>query len=178
MLKRIAIIGPESTGKSWLAQKLATHYNTRMVDEYARSYFKNREFKYTAYNLVEIAKDQLKYENDIAKYCTDLIFCDTDFIVLKIWSQVVFNFVPDWIENQVVNHTYSLYLLCNLDVDWEPDTLRNNSHNRQYIYNLFVKELERNNVNYRVVVDIDDNRLKNAINFVDELMNSELSTRL
>ncbi|MFK5854642.1 MAG: AAA family ATPase [Bacteroidota bacterium] len=175
MLKRVAIIGPESTGKSWLAQKLAAHYNTKVTDEYSRIYFKNREYNYTVDNLAEIAKGQLKYENDIANSCTDLIFCDTEFIVMKIWSQVVFNFVPDWIENQIVNHTYNLYLLCNLDVDWEPDALRNNSHNRQYIYNLFVKELGQNNFNYRVVKDIDDNRLENAIKFVDELMNNELS---
>ncbi len=170
MLKRIAIIGPESTGKTRLAQNLSAHYKTKMVEEYARMYFDGREYRYDADVLVEIAKGQLKIENDIARTSKDTIFCDTDFIVMKIWAKVVFGFVPEWIEKQISKHVYNLYLLCYPDLEWEPDPLRSNPNDRQYIYDLFVRELNDKSFNYKVVMGDDDFRLNNAISFVDELL--------
>jgi len=170
LLKRVAIVGPESTGKTWLAKKLANHYNTKMVSEFAREYFNNKEYQYSPDELVDIAKGQLENEEVVAMLSNGILFCDTESIVMKIWSKVVFDFVPDWIEKQVSEHVYDLYLLCYPDLEWEPDPLRSNPHNRQFIYNLFVKELEENNFNYKVVKDIGDRRIKNAVNFVDELI--------
>jgi len=170
LLKRIAIIGPESTGKTWLAKKLSNHYNTEMVSEYAREYFHDKEYDYSPDMLVEIAKGQLRNEADVASLSKNLLFCDTDFIVMKIWSKVVFDFVPGWIEKHVTEHVYDLYLLCYPDLEWEPDPLRSNPHNRQYIYDLFVNELEENNFNYKVVKDIGNNRIRNAVSFVNELL--------
>ena len=141
-----------------------------MVEEYARIYFDGREYSYNVDVLVEIAKGQLKIENAIARKSEGAIFCDTDFIVMKIWAKVVFGFVPEWIEKQVAKHVYDLYLLCYPDLIWETDPLRKNSHNRQYIYNLFVHELEDKNFNYMIIKDLGDNRLNNAIIFVDELL--------
>lgn len=170
LLKRVAITGPESTGKSWLTSKLSFHYDALKVDEYAREYFQDRKYEYEIDDLVEIAKSQLKHEDSIAQTSKKIIFCDTDLVVMKIWSKVVFGNVPDWIEKKLKEHVYDLYLLCYHDIDWEPDPLRSNPHNRQYIYDLFVKELEQNNFNYKVVVGTGEDRLKNAINFVDELL--------
>lgn len=170
LLKRVAIIGPESSGKSWLTSKLAAYYSTNMVGEYAREFFRERKFKYTLEDLVTIAKAQVKSEENIAATSEGIMFCDTDMIVMKIWAKEVFNTVPDWIEKQEKEKHYDLYLLCYPDLKWEPDPLRSNPHNRQYIYNLFVKELEQNNRNFRVVKGAGELRLKNAINFVDELL--------
>ena len=170
MLKRIAITGPESTGKTWLAEKLAVHYNTNMVSEYARTFFQNREYKYTVDDLVTIAKAQLKNEESIASVSTNYLFCDTDLIVMKIWAKVVFNYVPEWIEKHVREHVYDLYLLCYPDVIWKPDAFRKNPHNRQYLFELYVNELEQSNLNYKIVKGIGDQRIKNAVSFVDELI--------
>ena len=170
LLKRIAITGPESTGKTWLAKKLATHYNGNIVNEYARKYFSDKEYKYTVDELITIAKRQIANEEGIAKFSNNLLFCDTDLIVMKIWSKVVFNYVPEWIEKQVREHIYDLYLLCYPDIVWKPDSLRNNSHDRQYLFELYVNELEHNNLNYRIVKGIDDQRIENAVSFVNELM--------
>lgn len=170
LLKRVAITGPESTGKSWLANKLAMQYSTHMVGEYARDYFLNRNYDYKIDDLVDIAKGQLENEESIATISNKIIFCDTDMTVMKIWSKIVFGSVPEWIETKISEHSYDLYLLCYPDIDWEPDPLRSNPHNRQYIYDLFVKELEKNKFNYQVVSGTGVNRLKNAVNFVDELL--------
>ena len=172
-LKRVAIIGPESTGKSWLAQKLAIHYNANLVDEYAREYFSERKYEYNVDDLVAIAKGQIDNEERIASFSSNIIFCDTDLIVMKIWSKVVFGRVPDWIENQLQEHIYDLYLLCYPDLEWKPDPLRSNPNNRQYIYDLFVNELEQNSFNYGVVIGIGTQRAENAINFVDELLKND-----
>ncbi|MBC8319762.1 MAG: ATP-binding protein [Bacteroidetes bacterium] len=170
MLKRIAITGPESTGKTWLAEKLAAHYSANIVSEFAREYFQNRKYEYNEDDLVEIAIGQLEKEENIASISGNIIFCDTDLLVIKIWSTVVFGIVPEWIEKQMSEHVYDLYLLCYPDVKWQPDPLRSNPHDRQYIYDLFVKELEQHNLNYRVVKGISEKRFKNAVNFVDELL--------
>lgn len=170
MIKRIAITGPESTGKTWLTEKLAAYYKTGMVEEFSREYFHDKKYEYILDDLIAIAENQLSNENKIASLSKDIIFCDTDLLSIKVWAKVVFDKVPQWIENQLKNHKYDLYLLCFPDLMWQPDPLRSNPHNRQYIYSLFVDELEQNDFNYKVVKGIDDQRLKNAINFVDELL--------
>lgn len=170
LLKRVAIIGPESSGKTWLAKKLASHYSTNLVDEYAREYFKDKNYDYTFDDLVEIAKGQIEKEEYIASISKNIIFCDTDMIVMKIWSKVVFDNVPEFIEKQIKEQLYDLYLLCYPDLKWEPDRLRSNPHNRQYIYELYIKELEQNDLNFRVVKGIGEQRFKNVLNFVDELL--------
>lgn len=173
LLKRVAITGPESTGKSWLANNLASYYNVNMVNEYAREYFQNRDSKYLEVDLVNIAKGQIDKEEYIASISNGVIFCDTDLIVMKVWWKVVFGSVPDWIQKHIKENVYDMYLLCYTDIMWEPDPLRSNRNNRQYIYNMFVYELEQNSFNYRVVNGIGKQRLKNAINFVDELLKDE-----
>jgi len=170
MLKRIAIIGSESTGKTTLARTLSGHYNTNMVGEYAREYFNDKEYNYNLDDIVTIAKKQMQNENEQANKSKRLLFCDTDFLGLKIWSSIVFGCVPEWIENHVKNHVYDLYLLCNNDVDWVKDKLRNNKHSRQYIFNLFVKELDFYGFNYKIVENIQTKRVENAIKFVDEII--------
>ncbi len=170
MLKRVAIIGPESTGKSKLASELASCFNTNIVDEYAREYFKGKSYEYTIDDLVAIAVGQMKNEEYIASISKNIIFCDTELIVMKIWANEVFGMVPGWIEKHLKEKQYDLYLLCYPDLKWEPDPLRSNPHNRQYIFELFVKELEQNNCNYRIVKGEGTTRYKNAINFVDELL--------
>ena len=170
LLKRIAITGPESTGKTWLAEKLASHYDTNMVSEYARTYFCDKEYKYTVDELITIAKRQIANEEGIAKFSNNLLFCDTDLIVMKIWSKVVFNYVPEWIKKHVSEHIYDLYLLCYPDINWKSDSLRNNPHDRQYLFKLYVNELEQNNFNYRIVKGIGAQRIENAVSFVNELI--------
>lgn len=170
LLKRVAIIGPESTGKSWLTNELANYYNTNKVDEYAREYFRERKYEYSLADLIDIAIGQVKNEENIATISKDIIFCDTEMLVLKIWASEVFGSVPDLIEKQTIEKQYDLYLLCYPDLVWEQDPLRTNPHNREHIYNLFVKELEKNNCNFRVIKEKGVHRLNNAVKFVDELL--------
>jgi len=169
MLKRVAITGPESTGKTRLAQALSLHFNTKHVPEYAREYLGQAKGKYTIKDILKIAKGQLELEKEVSAGLSGLLFCDTDLTVLKVWSQVVFNSCPQWIREQFVQHTYDLYLLCYPDLEWEADPLRENPTDRMFLFELYRQELEEAGFNYQVIKGRGDRRLENAINFVSPL---------
>jgi NadR type nicotinamide-nucleotide adenylyltransferase len=130
MVKKIVVVGPESTGKSTLCEKLAQHYNTIWVKEYAREYLLKHGTDYTFDNLLDVAKGQLALEeaglqlikNEPGKHTP--IFIDTDMYVLKVWCEFVFDKCHSWILNQVAERKYDLYLLCNIDAPWVKDELR------------------------------------------------------
>lgn len=77
MIKKIAITGPESTGKSLLAEQLARYYNTVYVPEYAREYIDNLNKPYNFDDILKIAKAQLKNEKLLETKANKILFCDT-----------------------------------------------------------------------------------------------------
>ena len=114
MLK-IAITGPESTGKTTLARQLATHYHALWVPEYARFYLPFLDRPYTPEDVVEMAKGQVNWENELAKLTKTFLFCDTDLIVSKIWLKFKYHIENEWIETQLKSKPYTLHLLCNIE---------------------------------------------------------------
>jgi NadR type nicotinamide-nucleotide adenylyltransferase len=169
MLKRIAITGPESTGKTQLAKELAAHFQANWVPEFAREYLSAKSQNYEIEDIIAIAQGQLKSEEKAAKETTGFLFCDTDFTVLKIWSQEVFTTCPHWIEEKFVQHSYDLYLLCYPDLDWEADPLRENPTDSLRLFKRYKNELKKASFNYAIVKGSGEARLKNAINFVMRL---------
>ncbi len=138
MIKKVVVLGPESTGKSTLCSQLAAHFKTIWVKEYAREYLLTNGSDYTFDSLLDIAKGQLKLEQEAIKIVQhvidapalnkdknlDLIFIDTDMYVLKVWCEFVFDQCHEWILNQIVAREYDLYLLCDIDLPWVKDELR------------------------------------------------------
>ena len=170
MLKRVSITGPESTGKTWLAQQLAAYYQTVAVPEYAVSYLSEHGDKYDLQDITAIAKGQVLLENNYIEKASGVLFCDTDPLVCKVWAEVVFGKVPDKIKELVKQHHYDLYLLCAPDIDWQPGPFRENPEDRDYLFRLYRQELEKNNFPYAVVRGTGDQRLKNAVNFVKKIL--------
>ncbi|MEJ2595843.1 MAG: ATP-binding protein [bacterium] len=169
MLKRIAITGPESTGKSTLSRQLSRHYHTVWVSEYAVDYLAEYGPDYTLEDVLKMAKGQLEHENDLAHVATKRLFCDTDLLVFKIWCDVVFGEVPAWIEEQLESHIYDLYLLCSPDIPWRPGLFRENPNDREYLFQLYLRQLAARNLNYKIIEGKGMERLANALSFVDEL---------
>lgn len=167
--KKIAITGPESTGKSWLTEKLANYYQTIWVPEFAREYLEKYGLKYSIDDLEKIAEGQLNNTLHAEKGSSKIIFCDTELVVLKIWSEVVFNKCPAFIVEMLSQQQFDLYLLCYPDLLWEFHPMRENPDNREYLFSLYEKELKRYNFNYRIVKGSGDERLQNAITFVEEI---------
>jgi len=174
MLK-IAITGPESTGKSTLAEKLATHYQTVWVPEYARTYVGNLDRPYTLQDIEAIAKGQLALKGQLQEQATRLLFSDTDLLVIKIWSEHAFGHCPDWILEQLAGQDYNLYLLMGVDLPWEPDPQREHPHLRQFFYDWYKRELEALQVPFVEISGQHDARLQQAMQQVDALLRQQSS---
>ena len=96
---KIAITGPESTGKSTLAEKLAKHFNVGFIPEYSRTYLENFEGQYTENDVVEIAKGQYNLILEEEKKNPEILIADTETIVCKIWVEYVFKHSNETIDN-------------------------------------------------------------------------------
>lgn len=168
-MMRISITGPESTGKSWLAENLAIYYNSRWVPEYAREYLQEINRPYHYEDILTIAKGQLKAE-DLAAKTGKLLFCDTDLLVTSIWCQVKYGKCHEWIDTKLKEHKYQLYLLCDIDLPWEYDPLREHPEMRQELFDTYFKVLKENGFKYEIVKGAGKARLENAIGFVNKLL--------
>ncbi len=165
---RIAITGPESTGKSWLCEQLAIYFNEPWVPEYSREYLSQINGEYSFGDILAIAHGQFAREVIEQSKARDYLFCDTDFVVNHIWCMVKYGKSHDWIMKTAEDHPYTYTLLCNIDLPWKFDPLRENPHNRQEIFNLFKKELDNRNLPYNIINGTGDDRLANAINLLAE----------
>ena len=169
MLK-IAITGPESTGKSTLSQLLARHYNTVWVPEYARSYINSLGRPYTVSDLEAIARGQLALEQEALQKAGSILFADTDLLVIKIWSEHAFGYCPEWILEKLRQQDYNLCLLMGVDLPWEPDPQREHPHLRQYFYDWYKRELQELGVNFVEITGQHEERLQLACRHVDALL--------
>jgi len=147
-LKKVVIIGPESTGKSTLASLLAKYYHTSWVPEYAREYIERLDRPYIERDLQDIAKGQLIAEDREAKYAKRVLICDTNLLVVKVWSEHKFGACYDEIIDQVNNRKYDLYLLMNPDIPWVEDPLREHPQMREFFYDIYKEEIIKSGVPY------------------------------
>lgn len=167
MIKKIAITGPESTGKSWLAEQLAKKYNTIWVPEYARDYLEKHPGKYTLDDVITISVGQFNSTNDSILLANNLIFCDTEMLVCLIWSEVVFGRVPTVIEKAFLDQRFDLYLLCDVDLPWEPDPLREHPDRRAEIFQRYFNALSAAELPFEIISGFGDQRLERAVQVID-----------
>jgi len=171
-MKRIVIIGPESTGKSTLCQQLAEHYNTVWCPEYAREYLIKHGMNYTLDDLTAIAKGQLALQQALeTNAANDLYFIDTDMYVMKVWHEVAFATCPSWILKKIAQTKPDLYLLCNTDLPWEKDELREypDLPMRQRLFHMY-KDLVINSATpWNIVSGTNEERLRVAINAIEAI---------
>lgn len=164
---KVAVTGPESTGKSMLAQQLASHYDTVWVPEFARQYLESLGRPYEEGDILTIAKGQMKSVLKLEKEANKFLFIDTELIVTKIWSEVKYGRCDQWILDGIGNQNYTLYLLCNIDLPWEYDPLREHPNKRSDLFNMYHNELKIRNYPFHVVHGSGPARLLNAINWIE-----------
>lgn len=173
MLKKIVVLGPESTGKSTLCQQLAAHYNTLWCPEYAREYLLKNGMDYSFDDLLTIAKGQLALEEKTVNNAQDkpLVFIDTDMYVMKVWCEFVFEKCHRFILDRIVERKYDLYLLCNIDLPWIKDELREypDLESRQKLYHIYKDIMINQSVPWAEISGGYDERLAAAIKVVDQL---------
>ncbi len=191
MLKKIVILGPESTGKSTLCGQLAAHYKTLWCPEFAREYLLKHGMNYTFDDLLTIAKGQLaledKYESGVRSQESEarnimtydsqltthhpLLFIDTDMYVMKVWCEFVFGNCHRFILDQIVKRKYDLYLLCNIDLPWIKDELREypDIESRHKLYLIYKDLMVNQAVPWVDISGSHEERFQKAINAVNEL---------
>lgn len=181
-IKKIVIIGPESTGKSTLTEQLAAHYNTIACPEYAREYLNTNGASYTFDDLLAIAKGQLALEEKLTEEVSrvrfqessnqQLIFIDTDMYVMKVWCEYVFDKCHQYILNEIVSRKYDLYLLCNIDLPWVKDDLREypDEQPRKELYHIYKDLLINQQTPWVSISGNYQQRLQTAITAVDALL--------
>ena len=167
---RVSLTGPESTGKSSLAARLAAHYGTSFAPEYAREYLALSGPHYIPEDLEEIARGQLMAEAEAAARAHRVVFCDTDLLVIKIWAEHAFGTCPEWILQRIDQQHYDLVLLMGVDLPWEPDPLREHPHLRQQFYDLYQRELREQMSNFAEISGDTERRFAQACFLVDELL--------
>jgi NadR type nicotinamide-nucleotide adenylyltransferase len=189
-LKKIVILGPESTGKSTLCELLAQHYNASWCPEFAREYLLTNGMNYSYSDLLTIAKGQVAMEEEYSQllvsssefgvspdyrlqtHNSKLLFIDTDMYVMKVWCEFVFGKCHKWITDRIAERKYDLYLLCNIDLPWVKDELREYPDlvTREKLYHIYKNLLSNQPVPWVDISGNYDERLQKAITAVDTLL--------
>ncbi len=168
---RIAITGPESTGKSTLAEALAKHYHVGFVEEFARSYLARQSVADVMHHeLNTIARGQRVQEILGLKKSKKLLFCDTDWIVLKVWSEEGFGQVFPLMDEWLISQPHDYYLLTSVDIPWVKDSFRKDGHRREYLFDRFESILKEHKLPYGIVRGQGKERLLNACKLMDQFL--------
>jgi nicotinamide riboside kinase len=167
----LVITGPESSGKTTLAAQLADYWKTPIVAEASRDYLKGQD-SYQQRDLLEIAKQQHKQEQTVLSLLPERIICDTDLLVIMIWSEVKYVHCDPWIystfENSINQRTSSRhYYLCDSNIPWQADPLRQNPLNRDKLFSLYLQKLNEYELEYRIVKGEPRERLQQVLDSSD-----------
>lgn len=170
-MKKIVVIGPESTGKSTLSAGLAEALHTIWVPEHARDYLINLGRDYIEADLLQIAKGQLQDEEEALKMAHQHLICDTDLYVLKVWSEAKYGRCHRGILENIAQSTCDLYLLTYIDIHWEDDPLREHSQpeERYYFYNQYRDIVINSGIPWADIRGTHQQRLDTALKAIESL---------
>ena len=166
---RIAITGPESSGKTTLAIALSKHLKSNWVPEFAREYLTKTKGEYEQKDLLEILTGQLASEEKATLLNPPYLICDSDPLVLWVWSKVKYAEVNIEIDQAWKNHHYDLYLLLSPDVEWKNDPLRENKENREDLFLIYLEQLKLEKKPFVIIKGEKDKRFDLALKALEAL---------
>ncbi len=170
---RVAFVGPESTGKTTLSQKLAEHFQTEWVPEYMRTYLQKKwdetQEVCTWNDLMPIARGQMISENVLIRNAKKFIFCDTNLLELMIYSYIYYEKCPPEIEKYALENQYDIVFLTYIDVPWQSDDLRDKPNEREYMYHRFRQILNNHDIKYIILKGSLDERTQKVIEILQML---------
>ncbi|MBX3254472.1 MAG: AAA family ATPase [Chitinophagaceae bacterium] len=173
-VKKICFYGPESTGKSTLAMKMAEHYNTVYVPESARDILQSNDFGEK--EIIAIGRLQHQYIQEKLQQANKFLFCDTDAITTAIYAQLYLRKVPPVITELEKQTRYDLYFLLDIDTPWIADPLRDQGHRRKEMMKIFKNELEERKIEYVLISGSYEERERKVRAVLDEMMVNKLLT--
>lgn len=171
---KVVLYGPESTGKTTLAQQLASYYNTVCVPEYSRLYAEQKlleEKLLTKDDVMPIAKGQMALENTLAPKANRLLICDTDLLETLVYSELYYGGIDNiWLNKYAAENTYDLYFLSYIDLPWVADNLRDRPHQREAMFHAFETALQTFSKPYVLLKGTMEERFQVAKKQIDKLL--------
>lgn len=161
--KIIVVTGAESTGKTALAMNLAKHYKIDWVPELAREYVEKLNRPYAYEDVEQIAQKQIKQFEYHIKQNSKYVIFDTGLIITKVWFDVVYDKHPKWLITAIEEMPKFVHLLCNIDLPWQPDPVRENGGEmRKKLHEMYKEQLSIYDIPYRLISGIGEQRFQNA----------------
>ncbi len=174
---KIAMFGPESSGKTTLSRQLAEYFDTGWVPEFAREYLedklKNANEVCVPEDLLPIAIGQTKLENEGLNTANKFLFCDTNLLVTKVYSEAYYEFCDPILDKAAKKHKYDLFFLTNIDLPFEKDELRDSEENRNKFFHIFHNSLIENNKPFILLSGTKEQRLQKAIPIINDLVKAK-----
>ena len=156
---RVAITGPESCGKTTLAEALSEKLNGTLFLEYGREYLESLDQEYVQEDLDRICTGHLAQFID----CEDeLQIIDTDFVVLKVWSLVKYANASETILNEITANHFDLHILCAPDIPWEYDPFREHPEMREELFKRYIEELTNHQKHFIIVSGSLEERIEKS----------------
>ena len=180
---RIVLYGPESSGKTTLAKALAKQFQTTWVPEFARNYLQEKwdqkKEVCSLEDLIIIAKGQINQENNLIEDANKFLFCDTNVLITKAWSETHFNgYCAPEIQYWVDTFKYDHYFLTDIDVPWQADDLRDRPNSRKQMLDYFENILKNKKASYTLLKGNLNLRLEKAKVILETLKKNDIRRRL
>ncbi|MCF8391611.1 MAG: ATP-binding protein [Bacteroidales bacterium] len=171
---KIAITGPESTGKTTLSSQLAIHFSGTHIPEYARDYILNLNRKYEYKDLEHITEKQIDSYIQADSSNSGMFFFDTWLIITKVWFQQVYGKCPLRILKAIQDYKIDLYLICAPDIEWVKDEVRENGgERRDELFAIYIKEVEQLKIPYIIIRGEGEARVNSAIHSLETFLRGE-----
>lgn len=167
---RVVLTGSESTGKSSLAWRLAKHYDADYVPEFVRGYAEKKSGVLSFADHGPIARGQIAIEDEHIASGKPLLIQDTDLLSTVVYCGHYFGQCPRWIADAAHQRRPDLYLLCEIDVPWMPDGVRDRGHRREEMQTLFRDAVVASKVPFAVVTGEGEERLTRATEAIEAFM--------
>jgi len=177
-VRRVCVVGAESTGTTTLAQELADRYKTVWVPEYGREYCEKLaaagvdlwSYRWNSTEFTHIARAQVELDRKMAREANRLLISDTDAFATSIWHERYMRSRSSEVDAIAVSHPPSLYLLTDCDIPFVQDGLRDGETIRKWMTDRFEDKLDQQRVPWMKVSGSRAQRLDSAIQRIEPLL--------
>jgi NadR type nicotinamide-nucleotide adenylyltransferase len=172
-VKRVVIIGSESSGTTTLARALAEHYRTVWVPEFGRTYSEGRQYvgqPWRSEEFVHIATEQIRMEDALARLANRVLICDTDAFATSIWHERYMGAPSEDVKAIAATRRYDLYVVTDVNIPFVQDGIRDGESFRQWMQGRFIEELSKTSTPMIVVSGPHEDRFAAAVKRIDQIL--------